>query len=273
MVDFLVADLSPQLQGRDNNYSAGLYFAPKSRGLTMSSTAGWNRAAALDPGSYAVTNDTSTNATRLGTTRSKKKSHINQQDFTLAAGMPEITPFGEAVRLKTTMNVNPVTVAYATPTLFTVAVGGGGTQAITLESVTGLNTHIGKALQIPLSSGANLHTVYNAILERIDGTQIVLESALDDAPADAAEIRVVDYVEFEPGGAEMAEWGILAVISGDRGQKLVHHVKSAEVTEGNHAFAADNVGMATISLAINPETVVREGRKQDKFMTERIYYG
>lgn len=272
MVDFIQANISPELTARDNNFSVEVYLAEKSKALAIGSTAGWRRAGAAEPGSYQVTNDTSTNATRLGTTRNKKKSHINQQDFSVVLNMPEITPFGEAVRLKTTMNTEPYTIGYLTTTQWTVAASGGGVQTITLHSGTGLSTYTGKALQIPVGSGANLYTVYNARLESISSNTITLEKALDDAPANAAVIKVIDYVEFEPGGGQLQPWSMLAVISGDEKDKLIHHVKDCEVVESGQTLPADNVGMNNISLSINPETVTRGSRKQPKFMTERMQY-
>lgn len=269
---FTQANIAPDLTTRDNNFTADLYLAPKSKGLGIDATAGYRRAGALDPGSYQVTNETSTNATRLGTTRSKKKSHINQQDFGITANMPQITAFGESVRLKTTMNINPVTVAFLTTTSWTVDAGNTGNKIIEMNSVTGLSGYTGKALMIEVGTGAAMYTVYDARLENIDGTNIVLEKALDDAPAAGNLVKVVDYVEFEPGGGQLANWSLLSNISGDEGDKLIHHVKDAEVTDGGISLPADNVGMTNLTFSINPEQVIRNGRKQDKFMTERIKY-
>lgn len=269
---FTQANIAPDLTTRDNNFTVDLFLAPKSKGLGIDAPAGYRRAAATDAGSYNVTNQTATNATRLGTTRSKKKSHINQQDFDVTLTMPQITAFGESVRLKTTMNINPVTVGFLTATSWTVDAGNAGNKIIEMNSVTGLSGYTGKALMIEVGTGAALYTVYDARLENIDGTNIVLEKALDDAPAAGNLVKVVDYVEFEPGGGQLANWTGLANISGDEGDKLIHHIKDMEVTEGNHSLPADNVGQTSLSFSINPEQVVRNGRKQDKFMTERIKY-
>jgi len=272
-MDFLQPNLAPQLTGRDNNFSAELYFAPKSKRLGIDAASGWRRGGATDPGSLNIENETSTNATRLGTTRSKKNSHINQQDFNFTVQMPEITPFGIALRNKTTMGQEPVLVSLATNSgAFTVAVSGGGLDMITLESATGLDQYIGKALRIPIGSGIGLTTVYNARLENVQGNVIYLESALDEPPEDAAVIEVCEFVEFERGGGEMAEWSILSVITGDRRDRLVHWAQSGEVTQGGNTLPADNVGMTSLTLALNPETVVREGRKQDRFLRERQYF-
>jgi len=268
---FTDANLKPDLKGRDNNFTTELYFAKTEAALDFDSASGWQRAGALETGSYQVTNTTGTNQTRLGSSNTKRRTHINQQDFQLTGNFLEITPFGLAVKNKTTMNIDPVTVVYATTDQWTVAVSGGGIKNITLVSGTNIDSFYGRALEIPLSSGDAAYFERAVRLKSLATDTITLEENLDELPADGATIKVVDYVEYEPGGAQFAKWSGMAVISGDEEDKLMHLYPELEVVDGNMEMPNQNTGMLSFTGDITADTVLRNGRKQPRFMRERLY--
>ncbi len=268
---FTDANLKPDLKGRDNNFTTELYFAKKAANLDFDSASGWQRAGALETGSYQVTNTTGTNQTRLGSTNTKRRNHINQQDFQLTGNFLEITPFGLAIKNKTTMNIDPVSVVYATTQQWTVAAAGGGLKTITLDSGTDIEQFYGRALEIPLSTGDSLYYERAVRLESLSTDTITLEESLDEVPADGVTIKVVDYVEFEPGGAQFAKWSGMAVISGDEEDKLMHLYPELEVVDGNMEMPNQNSGMLSFTGDITADTVTRNGRKQPRFMRERLY--
>ncbi|MGV3524236.1 MAG: hypothetical protein ACO1RX_08430 [Candidatus Sericytochromatia bacterium] len=265
MVDFLQNNTAPDLVGRDNNFAVELYFAPKAAGLTSASTSGWRRAGATEPGSYAAEFTTNVNSTMLGTTKTKKSFHINEQGATLSANLTEITPFGLDLVNKT--NLIP-SVTYGTAAA-TVDISGGGLQMLTLSDATDFSA--GSMVEIAIGSGASAYTDYRRV-ESVNGDTITLESPLDEAPAAGAEVKDVTSISWKRGGVTLARRSYVGVISGDNGDTIVHYAKDTVMTSGKSEYPDANVGKNTLQFEVVAQTQEISGRKQPVLLEETLNF-
>lgn len=267
MVDFTQNNTAPDLVGRDNNFAIELYFAPKAAGLTAASTSGWRRAGATEPGSYTAEFTTNVNSTMLGTTKTKKSFHINEQGAALSANLSEITPFGNDLVNKT--DLTPVA-TYGTLVDATVAVSGGGIKTITLHSGTGVAA--GQMLEIAIGTGASAYKAYGRV-ESIASNTVTLESALEEAPANGAVVKDVASIKWQRGGVTLAHRSFLGVISGDNGDTILHYAKDTVMTNGNSQYPDANVGKQVLQFEVIPQTEVINSKKQPVLLEETIKFG
>lgn len=266
MVDFLVNNTAPDLVGRDNNFSVELFFAPKAANLTSASTSGWHRAGGTEPGSYTAEFTTNVNSTMLGTTKTKKSFHINEQGAALSANLSEITPFGQDLVNKT--NLLP-TATYGTVNA-TVDTSGGGLTMLTLSSATGITA--GKMLEISIGSGNSAYKDYRRV-ESVNSNTVTLESALDEAPGDGAVVKDVSKIVWKRGGVTLAHRSFLGVISGDNGDTIIHYAKDTVMTSGNGQYPDANVGKQVLKFEVIPQTELINGKKQPVLIEETLIFG
>ena len=267
MADFTVNNTAPDLTGRDNNFSVDLFFAPKAAGLDQTSTSGWHRPGAVEPGSYSAEFQTSVNSTQLGTTKVKKSFHINEQGAVIGASLTEISPFGNDLLNKTDLVATPT---YGTFLDATVDAGGGGVKTITLAATGTLDAGIvGKKVEVTNSSGTPEYPAYSRV-ESVNGQAITLEFALDEAPQDGALVRHVESVRWLRGGVTLARRSFLGVVSGDFDDTIVHFAKDTVMTEGSPQYPDANVGMAQIQFEVVPETRLINGKKQPILLEEDL---
>lgn len=265
MVDFTVNNTAPDLVGRDNNFSVELYFAPRAAALTSASTSGWRRAGATEPGSYTAEFTTNVNSTMLGTTKTKKSFHINEQGAALSANLTEITPFGQDLVNKTDLQA---TATYGSVNT-TVDTGGGGVKNITLASGTGISA--GDMLEIAIGSGNSAYKDYRRV-ESVSGDDITLESALDEAPADGATVKDVTKIVWKRGGVTLAHRSYLGVISGDNGDTILHYAKDTVMTSGSGQYPDANIGKNTLKFEVIPQTETLGGKKQPVLLEETLMF-
>jgi len=267
MVDFTQNNTAPDLVGRDNNFAVDLFFAPKAANLTAASTSGWRRAGATEPGSYNAEFSTNVNSTMLGTTKTKKSFHINEQNAALSANLTEITPFGEDLINKT--DLVPV-VTYGSFS-GTIAVGGGGLSLLTLGVAATIND--GTMLEVVIGTGLSQYKDYRRVSGDVNNsTTVNLESALDEAPQNAAVVKDVTKIVWKRGGVTLAHRSFLGVISGDNGDTILHYAKDTVVTQGNGQYPDANVGKNTLRFEIIPQTETINSKKQPVLMEETILF-
>lgn len=265
MVDFTQNNTAPDLVGRDNNFSVDLFFAPKAAGLTAASTSGWRRAGATEPGSYSADFTTNVNSTMLGTTKVKKSFHINEQAASLSANLTEITPFGQDLVTKTDLTA---TVTYGTLST-TIAASGAAVQTITLSDGTGFSA--GKMVEIPIGSGASAYNAYGRV-ESLSSDTIVLESALDEAPADGATVKDVASIAWKRGGVTLQHRSFLGVVSGDNGDTITHYALDTVVTTAQNNYPDANVGSQNLQFEVIPQTEEINSKKQPVLLTETLNF-
>jgi hypothetical protein len=265
MVDFTQNNTAPDLVGRDNNFAVELYFAPKAAGLNAESTSGWRRAGATEPGSYTAEFTTNVNSTMLGTTKTKKSFHINEQGAALSANLSEITPFGQDLANKT--DLMPLA-TYGTVNA-TVAASGGGVQMITLSSAAGISA--GDMLEIAIGTGPAAYADYRRV-ESVNSNTITLESALDEAPGNGAVVKDVTAIKWKRGGVTLAHRSFLGVISGDNGDTILHYAKDTVATSGNGQYPDANVGKNVLKFEVIPQTETIGGKKQPVLLEETLKF-
>lgn len=268
MVDFTTNNTAPDLVGRDNNFSVELYFAPKAAGLTSASTSGWRRAGATEPGSYTAEFTTNVNSTMLGATKTKKSFHINEQGAALSANLSEITPFGQDLATKTDL---VAAVSYGTATT-TIATAGGNLKTLVLTSAADIEP--GSMLEIVIGTGNAAYKDYRRVESVNEDTDtVVLESALDEAPADGAAVKDVTKITWKRGGVTLAHRSFLGVISGDNGDTILHYAKDTVMTSGNGQYPDANVGKNVLKFEVIPQTELISGKKQPVLLEETLMFG
>ena len=265
MVDFTLNNTAPDLVGRDNNFSVDLYFAPRAAALTAASTSGWRRAGATEPGSYTAEFTTNVNSTMLGTTKTKKSFHINEQGAALSANLSEITPFGQDLANKTDLTA---AVTYGTIDT-TIDTAGGGTTTLTLVSGTGIEA--GNMLEIAMGTGLSAYKDYRRV-ESVVGDVVTLESPLEEAAADGAVIKDVTSISWKRGGVTLAHRSFLGVISGDNGDTILHYAKDTVMTSGNGQYPDANIGKNVLKFEVIPQTELLGGKKQPVLLEETLKF-